>query len=158
MVAAWSAAVAAGAFVVLVIAVIIAIRSALIRLGRMQNLAEAIQQDLHKLSLEMSGILQPAEETVRTVNHQLQSVSWLFKAARQVGDTLEQTTSAIENAAAVLSQAARRHAERASEERQVDEAMQWAELGMTAWQLWQSRRGSAAGAGETDDSASNLNQ
>lgn len=152
MVATWSAAAAAGAFVVLTAGILIAIRFMLTRLARLQASAEAVQRDMHRLSAELSGVLQPAEETIRTVHRQLQSLDGLFTAARQVGGTLEQTTAAMERVTAVLSLSAARHAERISEERQANEAMQWAELGMTAWQLWQNSRKQAASR-KTDNSS-----
>lgn len=146
MVITWSAAIAAGAFVVMVVGILLAIRSALSRLAKVQASADVIQQDLHKLSLELSGLVQPAEETIRAAYRQLQAANSLFEAAGQVGGAIAHTTSAVERVTSVLSESAELHAKRHETKRQVGEALEWAELGMAAWQLWQTNRKAAAPA------------
>ncbi|WP_238190973.1 DUF948 domain-containing protein [Paenibacillus sp. L3-i20] len=136
----WSAAVAAGAFVLLVTGGLLAIRSLLLRLAEVQKSAVAIQRDMHQLSAEIGAVLQTTHEAVRTVQRGLDSTDGLVQAVRQVGGTIEHTTSAVERVTSTLSGAAVKHAERIAQNRQVDEAVQWAELGLTAWQLWQTRR------------------
>lgn len=140
MVVTWSVAIAAAAFVILVVGMLIAIRTALSRLGRMQASAEEIQQDMHKLALELNGLVQPAEETIRTVHRQLQSANRLFEAVEQIGDVITHTTSAAVNITSVLSESAAHHAKRTATKRQASDTLEWAELGMAAWQLWQSSR------------------
>ncbi|MBD2867524.1 DUF948 domain-containing protein [Paenibacillus arenilitoris] len=148
---AWSAAVAAGAFVLLAIGMLIALRSALGRLARAQASAEAMQRDVHKLAQELSGLAAPAEATIREAHKHLQSAGRLFEAAGQVGAAIAHTTSAVERVSSVLSESAERHANRAATKRQVEEALEWAELGMAAWQLWQTSRKAAAPAGTVHD-------
>jgi uncharacterized protein YoxC len=144
MVMTWSAAIAAGAFVVLVAGILLVLRSALNRLGQVQAAADKVQQDLHKLSLELSGLVQPAEETIKAAHRQLESASKLFEAAGQVGGAIAHTTSAVERVTSVLSESAEQHAKRYETKRQVGDALEWAELGMAAWQLWQTSRKAAA--------------
>lgn len=151
MVITWSAAIAAGAFVVLVVGILLSLRSALNRLGQMQAAANSMQQDLHKLSLELEGLVQPAGETIRTMHRQLQAASKLFEAAGQVGGTIAHTTSAAERITSILSESAEHHSKRYETKRQVGEALEWAELGMTAWQLWQTSRKAAAPAEHTHE-------
>lgn len=140
MVMTWIAGIAAGAFVILAAGILVALRSALSRLGQVQAEAEAMRQDLHKLSQEISGLIQPAEETIREAHRQLQAASKLFEAAGQVGGAIAHTTSAAERITSVLSESAEQHAKRYRTKRQVGEALEWAELGMAAWQLWQTSR------------------
>ncbi|KRE49672.1 DUF948 domain-containing protein [Paenibacillus sp. Soil522] len=147
----WSAAIAAGAFVVLVVGILLSLRSALIRLGQVQTAAESMRQDLNKLSLELGGLVQPAEETIRVMHRQLQAASKLFEAAGQVGGAIANTTSAAQRITSVLSESAEKHAKRYDTKRQVGEALEWAELGMTAWQLWQTSRKAAASAEDTHE-------
>lgn len=147
----WSAAIAAGAFVVLVSGILLALRSALIRLGQVQAAAESMRQDLNKLSLELGGLVQPAEETIRVMHRQLQAASKLFEAAGQVGGAIANTTSAAQRITSVLSESAEQHAKRYETKRQVGEALEWAELGMTAWQLWQTSRKAASAAEDTHE-------
>ncbi|OMF21331.1 hypothetical protein BK133_28545 [Paenibacillus sp. FSL H8-0548] len=145
MVMIWSAAIAAGAFVILVAGILLVLRSALFKLARVQVMAETMQEDLHKLSLELGGLIKPAEETIIAAHRQLQAASKLFEAAGQVGGAIAHTTSAAERISSLLSESAEQHAKRPETKRQVGEALEWAELGMTAWQLWQtSRKGSVA--------------
>ncbi|WP_028610282.1 DUF948 domain-containing protein [Paenibacillus harenae] len=148
MVMAWSAAIAAAAFVILTAGILLAVRSALGRLAEAQASAAAMQQDLHKLMKELSGLVRPAEDTIRAAHRQLQAVNSLFEAAGQVGGAIANTTSTVERVTAVLSESAEQHAKRAATKRQFGEALEWAELGMAAWQLWQTSRKAAATAGE----------
>lgn len=136
----WSAAVAAGAFVVLAAGLLIGLRVLLKRLEQAQVSVQAVQADLHKLTAEISAVMQPLEDSVRSVHRGLEAAEGLVQAVRQVGGTVERTTSAVERVTTALSSSAVKHAERISRGKQLDEAAQWAELGLTAWQLWQSRR------------------
>ncbi|CAM4240739.1 uncharacterized protein YoxC [Paenibacillus endophyticus] len=154
MVIAWSAAIAAGAFVILVAGILLALRSALRRLDHVQTEAAAMRLDVHKLSTELCRLVEPAEETIRSANRQLQAASKLFESAGQVGGAIANTTSAAEHITSLLSESAERHAKRYQTKRQVGDALEWAELGMTAWQLWQTSRKSEPTARETHDPVS----
>lgn len=140
----WIAAFAATAFVVWVAGTLIAIRALLAKITRLQASAAAVQEDVHRLSGELSQILLPTEQTVRSVQQSVESTEKLFKAAGQIGNTIEATTSAVERVAVTLSSSAAGHADRIAKRRELDSAVQWAELGLTAWQLWQSGRKSAS--------------
>lgn len=146
MVMMWSTAVVAGAFVILVGGILIALRSALSRVKQVQAEAEVMRQDLSKLSAEIGGLVQPTEEAIRAVHRQLQAMSKLFEAAGQVGGAIAHTTSTVERVTSILSESAEQHAKRHETKRQVGEALEWAELGMAAWQLWQTSRKAATTA------------
>jgi len=135
----WSAAVAAAAFVALVAGLLIGLRIMLRRLGQAQASVEAMQADLHRLSTEIGAVLQPVEQTAKGVQQSLEAAGGLVQAVRQVSGTVERTSSAVERVATTLSASAVKHAERIAAGRQLDEAAQWAQLGLTAWHLWQSR-------------------
>jgi uncharacterized protein YoxC len=168
MVAGWSAAVAAGTFVVLALGILIALRAALAKLEKItqatvsmqrelnrqaSELAGLVQEELSVRSSELGSLMQQSEETMRAVQHQLKSATALFEAAGQVGGAIRHTTSAAEHAAAILSSAASRHASRAETSRRAGEALDWAELGMTAWQMWQANRKASAKASSDDPAA-----
>lgn len=140
----WSIAAAAMSFVVLVAGILYAIRIGLKRLERMQASAEALQEELQQLSAQASSLLVPAEETIKTLKEGVQSAEGLFKAVKGAGHTIHQSTSALERVTSTLSDSAVRHAEQLAGKRQLDEAVQWAELGLTAWHLWQWGRKSEA--------------
>ncbi|MDQ6421825.1 hypothetical protein RB620_20565 [Paenibacillus sp. LHD-117] len=141
----WIATAAAAAFVVWVAGTLLAARMLLARLARIQAAAESVRADVHRLSGELSQVLLPTEQTVRSVLQSVESAERLFQAAGQVGGTIESATSAVERVATTLSRSAISHAERIAHKREVDQAVQWAELGLTAWQLWQSGRNSPSG-------------
>lgn len=136
----WSAVVAAAAFIMLAAGILIGLRVFILRLKRAQASIEAVQADIHKLSTDVASVLQPLEETIRSVQKGLDAAEGLVQAVRHVSGTVERTTSAVERATTALSASAVKHAERLARSKQLDEAAQWAELGLTAWQLWQSRR------------------
>lgn len=136
----WIAAVAAGAFVIWVAGTLLAIRVLLARIMNVQASAEAVQADVHRLSGELSSVLLPTEQAVRSVQQSVESVEGLFRAVSQVGGAIERSTLAVERVTGTLSRSAISHAERIAKQRELDTAVQWAELGLTAWQLWQSGR------------------
>lgn len=136
----WSAAIAAAAFVALVTGLLIGLRIMLLRLKQAQASVEAMQADLHKLATEIGAVLQPVEKTAKGVQRSLEAAGGFVQAVRQAGGTIERTSSAVERVAESLSTSAVKHAERIAASRQLDEAAQWAELGLTAWHLWQSRK------------------
>lgn len=136
----WSAALAAAAFIVLTVGLLIGLRIFILRLKQAQASIEAVQADIHKLSTEVASVMQPLENTVRSVQRGLDAAEGLVLAVGHISGTVERTTSAVERATSALSASAVKHAERLARSRQLDEAAQWAELGLTAWQLWQQRR------------------
>jgi len=151
MIAQWSAAIAAAAFIVMTAGMLAAVRIALIRLSQLQQAAEAMRQDIARLTSKAERLIEPAERTLRTANSGLESAQRLFQAARHIGGAIAHTTSAIETAASLLSKTARHHAERDDTKKKAQEAMEWAELGMAAWQLWQSNRKREDGASSLDE-------
>ncbi|MFF2481536.1 DUF948 domain-containing protein [Paenibacillus sp. NPDC058071] len=136
----WSAASAAVAFTVLTIGLLLFARAAMIKLAKVQSAADELSRRLQGSAERLERIAEPAEETIRTVNRQLHSVNRLFEAASHIGGTIEHASRAANEAAAVLAKSVSRHAERDSGQRRVEEALDWAELGMAAWQLWQTNR------------------
>jgi len=149
MIAEWSAAVAAAAFVILTAGVLIAARIMLIRLSRMEAAALQLQQELKQLTLQAGRVMVPAEQAIQTVNRQLNSVSGIFDAAAQIGGAVSHTTSAVEQLTSVMASAAEQHAKRPETMKKAGDILEWAELGMAAWTLWQSGRRQ-----ETADSSS----
>ena len=136
----WSAALAAIAFSVLVAGVLIALRALLAKLARIQATADRLQEDVHRISGEVSSLLEPAKQSMRLVQKRLDATEGLFSAVKQAGGAIEHTVSSVERAASVLSQSAVQHAERIAQKKQGEAIVQWTELGLTAWQLWNSSK------------------
>lgn len=136
----WSALIAAVTFVCLAAGLLIGVRTALVRLAKLQLSAEAMQADLKQASVKMGAFADSAQQTVQTAHHQLQQANRLFEAAGQIGDTIGHTTTAIHRVSSVISLSAVKHAESAAAERQASSMLEWIELGMAFWQQWQTNR------------------
>lgn len=139
----WIAAVAAAAFVALVAGTLLALRAALAKAAALQASAESMRQEIERLARDYRRLASPAEQTIRSVQKQLQAADRLFEAASQIGGAIEHSTSAVHRVSSILSSQATEHVERAAAKRHIGEAYEWMELGLTAWQLWQSRRKNA---------------
>ncbi|MCM3627134.1 DUF948 domain-containing protein [Paenibacillus glycanilyticus] len=136
----WSALIAAITFVILAAGLLIGVRTALVRLAKLQLSAEAMQADLKQTSGKMGAFADSAQQTVQTAHHQLQQANRLFEAVGEIGDTIGHTTTAIHRVSSVISQSAVKHAESAAAERQASSMLEWMELGMAFWQQWQTNR------------------
>ncbi|MFD1953474.1 hypothetical protein ACFSL6_04615 [Paenibacillus thailandensis] len=143
----WIAAAAAAAFVALAAGTLIALRRMTARAAALQASAESMQREIEQLAQEYKRLVPPAEQairtaeqTVRTAQKQLQSMNRLFESASHIGGAIEKSASAVHRVSSVLSSQAAEHIERAAANRRIGEAYEWMELGLTAWQLWQSRR------------------
>ncbi|WP_331701620.1 DUF948 domain-containing protein [Paenibacillus sp. IITD108] len=145
MIGQWSIAIAAGAFVVLVAGILLALHKALVHWGRMQITIEELGKQVQATQTELGLILQPAADTVQAINDQLQSSRKLFQAAEQASEAVDQVSKAAGHLTNLLSDAAVRYVEQSSkkQQKQVDEALQWAEIAVIAWQLWQKGRSRA---------------
>ncbi|MHA7962615.1 hypothetical protein ACX93W_00620 [Paenibacillus sp. CAU 1782] len=148
----WIAAVATAIFAVLTIGILMAMRALVIRLQALQQSALEAKAEITRLSEETRAVLIPAEEAMRNLQEGLEAAKGWFRAIEDAGSMVAKTTSAAEKAANVLSQSAIRHAERLSQSREAEQAVQWAELGLTAWQLWRSGR-NPSGSAESDHSS-----
>ncbi|MFC4778642.1 hypothetical protein ACFO9Q_17750 [Paenibacillus sp. GCM10023252] len=143
MIAAWSAAVIAAAVVILVIGVLLGIRGAMNKLTTMQAGVDELGQELMGLAAEVRAVLVPASQTLQAASRQLGATGRLFDAAGQIGEAIEHTTSAVHHVTGAISKAAAKYSERSVAK--LEETMDWAELGIAAWQLWHARR-QASGA------------
>ncbi|MFD0586622.1 hypothetical protein ACFQZE_01305 [Paenibacillus sp. GCM10027627] len=136
----WSAVVASVAFVVFVAGLLISARAVLVKLERAQAAAEAVQEDIRKLCEEIGAVMLPLEESAKTAQRAMKSAEGLILAAGEIGDAATIAASAARQITETWSEAAMKHSERIAAKRGVSEAAEWAEIGLTAWQLWQSRQ------------------
>ncbi|XEC93257.1 DUF948 domain-containing protein [Paenibacillus tarimensis] len=134
------------AFVGLVIAVILSLRSAVRRLDHVQAVTSELQRESTQLIGELRTVLGSADMTVQSVRQQLSHTEKLFKSAGELGAALEQTANTVQRVSAALSESAVHQVEQAGRKyrRQIGEALEWVEMGYTAWQWVQSKRQSAA--------------
>jgi uncharacterized protein YoxC len=136
----WIAAIATAVFAMLAIGILIALHALVLRLNALQKSALEAQAEITRLSQQARAVMIPAEEAARSLQEGLEAAKCWFRAMEDAGSIVAKTTTAAEKAAHVLSQSAVRHAERLSQTREAEQAVQWAELGLTAWQLWRSGR------------------
>lgn len=144
----WIAAIAAAAFIALVIGALVGLRAAAAKAAALQSAMENMQREVQQLAQEYARLVKPAEQTILLAQKQLQSANGLFEAAAQMGGAIEHSVSAVHRVSSILSSEAKQHAERAAANKHIGEAYEWMELGMTAWQLWQTRRKNAEKSSE----------
>ncbi|MWC28879.1 DUF948 domain-containing protein [Paenibacillus sp. MMS18-CY102] len=144
--AAWCAVAATVVFIVLAIGLLIGLRAVVYRLALMQQSTEKLERDMRTLMLKLQGTTDRMDDTLGLVSAQLRAMSGLFQAASLMGESVENASAAMNAMTAALSNKARQQAERIENKRLkgLDEALDWAEVGMTAWQLWQSVRDKVA--------------
>lgn|GEM_PF-647837 len=146
MITVWCEVAATIVFAVLTVGLLIGLKKIISRIALIQQSSERLEQDVRALMKKLQGTSERADETLELVSNQLQSVSGLFQAASLFGESVENASAAVNSMTAALSNKARQQAERIENKklRGLDEALDWAEVGMTAWQLWQSVRDKVA--------------
>jgi len=129
-------------FVILTIGLLIGLRVLIIRLRQIQQAGERLEQEMLLLMRKLQGTTERAEVALDLVSNQLKAVNGLFQAASVLGESVENASAAVNAMTAAMANKARQQAERIENKRMkgLDEALDWAEVGMTAWQLWQSIR------------------
>ncbi|WP_143088414.1 DUF948 domain-containing protein [Paenibacillus algorifonticola] len=128
------------AFIGLVVGLLLGLRKGLIQLESLQTSADELRGQLQHTAAETVALMEPAKQSLLLVHQQLQNVQSLFTAAGQIGETIEQTTETVSRVSSMLSESAAQHMAKAETRNKAKEAMEWAELGMLAWQLWQTKR------------------
>lgn len=146
--AAWSAAAASLAFVVLTVFAIVAMRSASRKVERLEERSMRIEQEAVALLVDLRKLSERAAETTVKLNKQLSRTDRLFEAAEQLEDAVRQTADAAQRVSGTIHRTAVQHVERTAiaHKERIGEALDWAELGWTAWQWWQAKRAAAAAA------------
>ncbi|GGG15791.1 DUF948 domain-containing protein [Paenibacillus abyssi] len=136
------------AFVILVIAIVLSLHSALRKLDQMVSGVDKLQQQTSGLVDELRALITSAEQTVQSVQGQLVYTTSLCKSAGEFGDTVLQTAAALGKISSTLTESAVQHVENAAgrSKRMIGEALDLAEIGMTVWQWWQSKRHEAVRA------------
>ncbi|WP_127532528.1 DUF948 domain-containing protein [Paenibacillus kobensis] len=142
MITEWCLIAATVIFAVLTAGLLIGLKNIVSRIVLMQQSSQRLELDVRTLMVKLQGTTERADKTLALVSDQLKAVSGLFQAASLFGESVENASAAVNSMTAALSNKARQQAERIENKklRGLDEALDWAEVGMTAWQLWQSVR------------------
>ncbi|MBB3109835.1 uncharacterized protein YoxC [Paenibacillus phyllosphaerae] len=138
----WLQAAGVAAFIALVVGVLLWLRAADRKLAMLTESAKAMQQSASEMAEKISGLAEPAAETVRIVQRQVDGASRLFDAARRMGESADQASTAVQKLTRVFTSQAQAQVERGGGKYklQIKEALDWAEVGYAAWQFVQSKR------------------
>jgi len=134
-----SVLVIAVACAVFVVAMVITIRLLVLRLHTLTEQTVAMQRDLQELSHTCSKLMVTTDATVKEIGEVAATVNQVVGAAKDMGQSISQTATVIRQVSSTLSQRAARYTEERGS-KQLDDMMQWTELAMSAWQLWQTGR------------------
>jgi uncharacterized protein YoxC len=110
---------------------------------RMQTLTEktiAMQRDLQELSNACGKLMQTTDDTVKEIGEAAATVNHVVGAAKDMGQSISETAAVMKQVSSILSQRAAQYVEQDRGTKQLDDMMQWTELAMSAWQLWQTGR------------------
>jgi uncharacterized protein YoxC len=149
----WSAAVAAASLVVLSIAMLVAVRGFMKRLGRFEQTIRSIEAEAVPLMREIRGLAAEASQVARRTGRQVERLDRLLEAARQWEGAVRRSASTVSRIAETVDRAAADHVERAirSGRARIGETLDWAEFGWSVWKWWQAKRAEASNSGRTTD-------
>jgi len=125
---------------VFVVATLIAFRLLVLRLQILTEKTVAMQRDLQELSSACSKLMVTTDATVKEIGEVASTVNQVVGAAKDMGQSISQTAAVIRQVSSTLSQRAARYTEQERGSKGLDDMMQWTELAMSAWQLWQTGR------------------
>ena len=138
----WMLVVCTAAFVMLIIAILLWLRAADRKLERLVHTAERAELQAQTAAAQVSDFVQTAAAMMQTVQGQLEGVSKLMDATKRMGQSAEQVSGTVSRLSDALAQTADRHIAKAGGKykHQIADALDWAEVGYTAWHYWQTKR------------------
>ncbi|BBH19099.1 hypothetical protein Back11_04440 [Paenibacillus baekrokdamisoli] len=138
----WMQAVFVAAFVTLVVGVLLWLRSADRKLAQLVQSAQTMELHARAAAIQVGDLVQSTEATMQTVQSQLEGVTKLMEATKRIGSAAEQASSTVSRLANAWSETAEQHISKAGGKykHQIANALDWAEIGCTAWQFWQTKR------------------
>ncbi|WP_219838029.1 DUF948 domain-containing protein [Paenibacillus sp. R14(2021)] len=138
----WFEGAAAAAFVVLVIGILGWLRAMDRRMGKLMQLAESLERRAETAAAQVSDLLDPATETVRTVQKQLESFAKWTEATQRIGESANQLSFAVNRVAGELTDTVDRYSKTSGDKVKhgITDALGWAEVGYAVWQFWKDKR------------------
>ncbi|MBW7476153.1 hypothetical protein K0T92_15525 [Paenibacillus oenotherae] len=142
MVHVWLEAALVAGFILLVAGILIWLRAADRKLALLLEAAQSMERSVGTTAAQVCEFVQPATESARIVQRQLDQTARIFDAARRVGDAAADASDTLCRMTELLNETASRHVEQAGGKyrHRIADAMDWAEVGLAAWQFWQSKR------------------
>jgi uncharacterized protein YoxC len=105
----WSAAVAAASFVVLTIALLVALRGLMKRLNRFEQTIRSIEAEAVPLLREIRGLAAEAGQVMRRTGRQVERLDRLLDAAQQWEGAVRRSASTVSRITEAVDRAARAH-------------------------------------------------
>ncbi|QHT62124.1 DUF948 domain-containing protein [Paenibacillus lycopersici] len=138
----WFEGAAAAAFVILVAGVLLWLRSVDKRMGKLMQLAESLERRAEVAVAQVSDLLDPVTETVRTVQHSMDGVKKLTEATKRIGESANQLSFTVNRISNELNDTVDRYARTSGEKVKhgITDALGWAEVGYAVWHFWQNKR------------------
>lgn len=138
----WFEGAAAVAFVALVVGVLLWLRSVDRRMGKLMQLAESLERRAEVAVAQVSDLLDPVTETVRTVQKSMDGITKLTEATKRIGESANQFSFTVNRISSELSDTVDRVASKSGDKakRNIADAMGWAEVGYAVWHFWKDKR------------------
>lgn len=136
-----TAAVATAGFVVLVCFLIGLIRDVRAALPPMRKSLESIEQDVSELSREALELARQGKGIAGDVQQKLQSADSLFRAAGNIGASVQGVVGSIRQVSATVTETVRQSQDAAGRNTsRIREILQWTAAGLHFLEQWQTNR------------------
>lgn len=133
------------AIVITVIAVLICLRIMMAKLNQLLLKTMELEQELFTVTKNSQSLIQQAEKTVSEIGDTFSSINTIAIAAKSMGESVEQTASVMKSVSHIVSERATQYMQSHKQTDPTGNIMQWAELTMSAWQLWLSQKAKSKG-------------
>lgn len=136
-----SAAVAAAAFVVLVIYTVVFLRAAGQSLDQANEALSQVRQELREVSRESVALLESSRVLIQDVETTMHALDPIFLSLKQSGQALETVTHSVRQVSAAVNRSASGiEAGLINQQSRIAEAAEYAAIGVQLWHKWQSHR------------------
>ncbi|QHW34107.1 DUF948 domain-containing protein [Paenibacillus rhizovicinus] len=138
----WFEGAAAVAFVALVVGVLMWLRSVDKRMGKLMLLAESLERRAEVAVAQVSDLLDPVTETVKTVQKSVEGVAKFSEATKRIGESANQLSFTVNRISSELNDTVDRYARTSGEKVKhgISDALGWAEVGYAVYHFWQNKR------------------
>ncbi|MBJ6359811.1 hypothetical protein ACFOQM_00540 [Paenibacillus sp. GCM10012307] len=137
------ASIATAAFIVLVIAMIFSMRSIVRDVKGIAHQTKLLQQQTAGLLGELRRVLTEAEQAVAGTGKQMKG---FLHSASLLGESFTRTAGAVNELSSAVTRTATARVKQTANKYgpHIEEALNWAEAGLTAWHWWQKKCSAAS--------------
>ncbi|WP_028562461.1 DUF948 domain-containing protein [Paenibacillus pinihumi] len=135
--------IATAAFTALAIAMILSMRSIVRQVSGIAHQTEMLRQQSAELLGELRRVLTDAEEAVTSTGKQMKV---FIHSASQLGEAFSRTAGAVNELSGAVTRTAADRVKKTANKYgpHIDEALNWAEAGLTVWHWWQKKCSAAS--------------